>query len=170
MRNRTGDRRRGGPAGVARTRWAAPVLCALGAVAAGAFVYAWSALAHADDPAAGQPSSMPIQVLAAAMVALACGVVVTVGLGAADRVAGPEHRLVQSLRRMRSGDLSFRVSLRAGDLLGDLATECNAVLDWLNENPPQGARTGSDLLDVDLDAAMDRELAVEGAAAAEARP
>lgn len=69
--------------------------------------------------------------------------------GLARRVAGPEHRLIESLRRLRSGDLTFRVCLRRGDLLGGLARECNEVLEWLNANPPRGARTGSDVFDVE---------------------
>lgn len=63
-------------------------------------------------------------------------------------VEGPEHRLLQSLRRIRGGDLSFRVSLRRGDLLQGLAHECNEVLEWLNRCPPAGARTGGDVVPV----------------------
>lgn len=63
-------------------------------------------------------------------------------------VEGPEHRLQQSLRRIRGGDLSFRVSLRRGDLLQGLAHECNEVLEWLNRCPPNGARTGGDVVAV----------------------
>lgn len=63
-------------------------------------------------------------------------------------VEGPEHRLQQSLRRIRAGDLSFRVSLRRGDLLQGLAQECNEVLEWLNRCPPVGARTGGDVVAV----------------------
>ena len=44
-------------------------------------------------------------------------------------VAGPELRLVRSLQRMRSGDLDFQVRLRAGDLLTELAGECNELLE-----------------------------------------
>jgi hypothetical protein len=38
--------------------------------------------------------------------------------------------------------------LRRGDLLTGLAEECNALLDWLNENPPRGVATGSDVVQV----------------------
>lgn len=61
-------------------------------------------------------------------------------------VEGPEHRLRQSLRRIRGGDLSFRISLRRGDLLQGLAHECNEVLEWLNQCPPSGVRTGGDVV------------------------
>lgn len=63
-------------------------------------------------------------------------------------VEGPEHRLQQTLRRIRGGDLSFRISLRRGDLLQGLAQECNEVLEWLNRCPPAGARTGGDVVAV----------------------
>lgn len=67
----------------------------------------------------------------------------------AVRVEGPERRLIQALRRMRSGDLSFRVNLRRGDPLVGVARECNELLDWLNANPPAGARVGGDIVEVE---------------------
>lgn len=79
----------------------------------------------------------------------ACACVVTLqSVRLATRVAGPEYRLRRALQRIRSGDVAFRIALRRGDLLGGLARECNDLLDWLNENPPQGARTGSDIVEV----------------------
>lgn len=71
----------------------------------------------------------------------------TVRIG--NRVAGPEYRLIQVLRRIRSGDLTVRAHLRTGDLLRPLASECNALLEWLNENPPQGSITGGDLFEIE---------------------
>lgn len=68
-----------------------------------------------------------------------------------SRLEGPERRLVQALRRMRSGDLSFRVQLRRGDPLASVARECNELLDWLNANPPAGARVGGDIVEVEDD-------------------
>jgi hypothetical protein len=67
----------------------------------------------------------------------------------AGRLEGPERRLVQALRRMREGDLSFRVHLRRGDPLASVARECNELLDWLNANPPVGARVGGDIVEVE---------------------
>jgi hypothetical protein len=66
----------------------------------------------------------------------------------AARVAGPEHRLVRALRRIREDDVGFRVSLRRGDLLTGLARETNELLDWLNQHPPAGSRTGGDVVEV----------------------
>lgn len=67
----------------------------------------------------------------------------------ANRVAGPEHRLQRSLQRIRSGDLGFRITLRRGDLLTGLAKECNELIEWLNVNPPAGARTGGDVVEIE---------------------
>lgn len=72
----------------------------------------------------------------------------------ATRVAGPEYRLCRALQRIRGHDVGFRVSLRRGDLLSGLAKECNELLDWLNQNPPAGARTGGDVVEVDADPAV----------------
>lgn len=93
-------------------------------------------------------AELPLYVAAGCFLLAAGAVVVLQSVQVAERVAGPEYRLVQSLRRIRGGDLSFRVHLRKGDLLGGLAQECNELLEWLNQNPPSGARTGSDLLEV----------------------
>lgn len=73
----------------------------------------------------------------------------------AHRVAGPEFRLIQAIRRIRSGDLAFRIHLRRGDLLGGLAGECNDLLEWLNCNPPAGAVTGTDVIDIEPEPAIE---------------
>lgn len=88
---------------------------------------------------------------ATAVVALQAGRV-------AHRVAGPEYRLRQALQRIRTGDLSFRVHLRRGDLLQGLAHECNELLDWLNANPPAGSRTGSDVLELETEPVPESDL------------
>lgn len=80
---------------------------------------------------------------------VACiAVVVLQSLRLAQRVAGPEWRLCRSLRRIRAGDVGFRITLRRGDLLNGMAHECNELLDWLNANPPAGVRTGSDVVEM----------------------
>ncbi len=57
------------------------------------------------------------------------------------QVAGPMYRISQSLRRMRHGDLNFKVGLRKGDHLDEIAEELNLLLDALNDNPFPGATT-----------------------------
>ena len=76
---------------------------------------------------------------------------------------------------MRAGDLAVRVHMQRGDYLSEIAFEFNKVLDWLNENPPEGARTGSDVVDMyappqddDIDPELVDQEAAEAAAAAQA--
>lgn len=97
------------------------------------------------EPAAGPVS---LWIVGAGFLLAAGAVVVMQAARVANRVAGPEQRLIRAMQRMRGGDLSFRVHLRKGDLLTGLALECNQLLDWLNENPPSGTRTGTDLIEV----------------------
>jgi hypothetical protein len=99
----------------------------------------------------GEPvGESPLALFAAAGGFLMASVAVVVLQAArvAHRVAGPEYRLVQAIRRMRSGDLSFRIKLRKGDMLTALADECNGLLDWLNCSPPPGCKTGTDVVDL----------------------
>ena len=65
------------------------------------------------------------------------------------RLSGPTHLIIVAMQRTRTGDLGHRVHLRRGDKLTEIAAEFNRVLDWLNENPPVGARTGTDMIEVD---------------------
>jgi hypothetical protein len=64
-------------------------------------------------------------------------------LRASLRVVGPVVNICRSLGRIRTGDLDFAVKLREGDFLGEIETEINLLLDWLNQNPPPGSRTRS---------------------------
>lgn len=116
------------------------------------------------DATAGQraPESGVLVPLAWVLVAASCVVVVFQSLHVANRVAGPERRLAQAMQRIRSGDLSFRIHLRRGDLLTPLARECNELLEWLNANPPVGAEVGSDVVRVDTDDLGDLDGAVPG--------
>jgi hypothetical protein len=58
------------------------------------------------------------------------------------------YRINESIKRIRQGDISFRVTLRKGDHLTDIAEELNKLLDWLNANPPQGVVRGGDTVKV----------------------
>lgn len=148
MVRRTCERRRGG-SGTATggSRGGALALVAVGTVLSTAA--AWSALLGAAASSASTHSTIPIYIAGGTIVLLACLVVVVHATRTAHRIAGPEYRLVQSLRRLRQGDLSFRIGLRRGDLLAGLADECNQVIEWLNQNPPSGSRTGTDLVEVE---------------------
>jgi hypothetical protein len=83
---------------------------------------------------------------------VSAAVVVVQAMRVAHRVGGPEYRMIQTLRQVRSGDMTWRVHLRRGDLLRDLADECNELIEWLNQNPPRGATVGGDLVEIDVDA------------------
>ncbi len=63
---------------------------------------------------------------------------------------GPSHRLIDAMQRVREGDIGFRVHLRKGDMLMDVANEFNHLLDWLNANPPGDVKVGSDVVDVEI--------------------
>lgn len=105
-------------------------------------------LVAAADGEAVEVGTLPLYVAACCFLLAAGAVVVLQSIRVAQRVAGPEYRLIQSLRRIRAGDVSFRIHLRRSELLHELAAECNALLDWLNHNPPVGARTGTDVFEV----------------------
>ena len=94
------------------------------------------------------PSLLPLFCGVFGVTLVACFLVVTQAVRLSRRLAGPTLRVITGMQRARAGDLSFRLHLRRGDYLSEIAFEFNRVLDWLNENPPEGARTGSDVVDV----------------------
>lgn len=98
------------------------------------------------------PSLTPLLVSVLAFFVV-CSVVMAVqGLRFSHRIAGPAYRIVKSFERIREGDISFRVTLRKGDYLTEVADELNLTLDWLNENPPASVvTTGGDVVDVGSD-------------------
>ena len=111
------------------------------------------------------PSLVPLFLSLLGFVIVSAIVVVLQALRFSHRIAGPAYRLLKSMERLRSGDLAFRVHLRKGDHLVELADELNRVLDYLNEHPPRGATTGSDIVEVEADE-PEPELELAGADAA----
>ena len=90
------------------------------------------------------------------MVLAVCGFLLASGLAVilqayhlAQRVAGPAQRLQQAMTRIRNGDIAFRVHLRRGDLLREVAGDFNDLLDWLNRTLPGDMKRGNDVVDVD---------------------
>lgn len=126
----------------------APLVGLLVAVVALTF-YCSSLLGAAAEGRVVAVGELPLLLLAGGFLLASGLTVVAQSLRVAHRVAGPEFRLCQAMQRIRSGDIAFRVDLRRGDLLTDLAHECNALLDWLNANPPSGVRRGGDVVCVD---------------------
>ena len=94
------------------------------------------------------PRLFPLFLSVFGITLVACFFVVTHGVRLSRRIASPTVSLTTAMQRVRAGDLAFRVHLRSGDYLSDIASEFNRLLDWLNENPPEGSRTGSDVVDV----------------------
>jgi len=94
------------------------------------------------------PSLVPLFLAVLGFTLASGAVVVFQALRFSHRIAGPAYRLIQSMERVRTGDISFRVNLRRGDHLTEVAAEMNNLLDWLNENPPAGVRTGTDVVRV----------------------
>lgn len=87
------------------------------------------------------PNLMPLFYLVIAFEVMAGVIMVINSLRVSHTVAGPAYRICKGIERMRGGDLSFKVSLRNGDHLTEIRDELNKLLDWLNENPPQGCVT-----------------------------
>ena len=86
---------------------------------------------------------------------LVCSIVIVVrGLRFTQRVAGPAYRLAKSLERARNGDLWFRVTLRDGDYLGEVADELNQLLDVLQAKRTSGGDKGPDCPEVPAQESM----------------
>jgi hypothetical protein len=107
---------------------------------------------------AGRQTEHVLLIAAVVFVLASAALILVQGLRLAHRVSGPEYRLIQVLRSIRAGDLTVRAHLRRADLLHDLAGECNALLEWLNANPPNGAITGGDVIEIEHASAPEAEL------------
>lgn len=106
-----------------------------------------------QEAARGEVSRMTSTFLVLAVVGfcVSCSaVVIGYAYRLLSRLMGPSHRLISAMQRIREGDIGFRVHLRKGDMLMDVANELNHLLDWLNTNPPGGVTVGSDVVDVDI--------------------
>jgi nitrogen fixation/metabolism regulation signal transduction histidine kinase len=84
------------------------------------------------------PTLGPLFVSLFLFIVAAGAVVVLQALRYSHKIAGPMYRLIKSLERMRTGDVSFRVKLRQGDELGELADEVNRVIEWVQAHQPAG--------------------------------
>src|SRR5688572_11483228 len=95
------------------------------------------------------PTLLPLFGAVLFFIVTAGAVVLIQALNLSHRVAGPMYRIIESMKRMRSGDIGFRVTLRKGDHLNEIADELNNVIDWLNVNPPPGVSRGADLVNIE---------------------
>jgi len=144
-----------------------PCLC-LGAIAMGV-VYLTGRLAQeATRSDAVLPSLLPLMYSVLAFVVFAAVFLYVRARSIAFHVAGPVYRFSETFRRIRTGDVAFRIGLRKGDVLGDLKDEINATLEWLEAHPPAGVEDGEGAAPQRADAAASRGGggAVAGASAA----
>lgn len=109
-----------------------PILTLVGATLAVA-VLTGQVLDEARSAEENLPTLGPLFVSLFLFIVAAGAVVVIQALKYSHRIAGPMYRLIKSMERIRQRDLSFRVSLRSGDELTELADELNDVMDFLRE-------------------------------------
>ncbi len=86
------------------------------------------------------PSLVPLFITVMGFVLVSVMFLLYNALKISHRIAGPIYRICKCIQRIREGDISFNVSLRDGDHLEEVRDELNLLLDWLNENPPEGAK------------------------------
>lgn len=110
--------------------------------------YCRSLLTEADAARTDLPSLLPLNLSVLGFVVLSGGVVMHQARRFSHRIAGPTYRISRAMQRARDGDIGFRISLREGDCLGEIADEFNLLLDWLNEHPPEGVSMGGDVVDL----------------------
>ena len=100
-----------------------------------------------DEAEAGNadlPSLGPLVMTQFVFVVIAGAIAVWQAWRHSHRVVGPAHRIASLLRRLRSGDTGFRVELRHGDELQEVADELNELIETLQQTAWQrqaGARS-----------------------------
>ncbi len=146
------DRRRSIVVSAAQRRrfLACAALPALGLALATVVVsfYCRGLLTEADAARTDLPSLLPLNLSVLGFIVLSGGVVMHQARRFSHRIAGPTYRISRAMRRVRDGDIGFRIALREDDYLGEIADEFNLLLDWLNEHPPDGASLGGDIVDL----------------------
>jgi methyl-accepting chemotaxis protein len=96
-------------------------------------------VAEASAVEAALPSLTPLFVAVLSFTAIMAGVSLYLALRTSHRIAGPAHRIIQTIRHMRRGDLSVRAVLRTGDLLIEVADELNDALDDMEQQSQVGS-------------------------------
>jgi len=89
-----------------------------------------------DEAEAGNadlPSLGPLVMTQFVFVVVAGAIAVWQAWRHSHRVVGPAHRIASLLRRLRSGDTGFRVELRSGDELQEVADELNELIETLQQ-------------------------------------
>jgi methyl-accepting chemotaxis protein len=102
-----------------------------------------------DEAEAGNadlPSLGPLVMTQFVFVVVAGAIAVWQAWRHSHRVVGPANRIASLLRRLRSGDTGFRVELRSGDELQEVADELNELIETLEQTTGQrkaGAAPGA---------------------------
>ncbi len=87
------------------------------------------------------PSLVPLFITVMGFVLVSVMFLLYNALKISHRIAGPIYRICQSIKRIREGDVAFKIALRTGDHLEEVRDELNLLLDFLNENPGPGLKT-----------------------------
>ncbi len=115
-----------------------PILTLVGATLAVA-ILTGKVLDEARSAEENLPTLGPLFVSLFLFIVAAGAVVVIQALKYSHKIAGPMYRLVKSMQRIhKDGDVSFRIKLRSGDELTEIADELNHMMDWLVTHPPAG--------------------------------
>lgn len=114
--------------------------------------FAAECVSHLRALASGASSSVDGLVVSASVLVASLVVVLLVEVANfTRRFHRPEQQVRAAMQRIRAGDVGFRVALRRGEPLSRLLHECNGLLEWLNRNPPGGARVDADVFEIGSD-------------------
>ena len=108
------------------------------------------------------PSLAPLLYSVLGFCVICAAVIAVRGLHFSHHVSGPAYRICRSLERMRTSDVAFRVKLRRGDFLDEIAAELNLLLEHLDATPASGAAEGGPQGRVAEEGPVDSVVAVAG--------
>jgi len=108
-------------------------------------VFCRKLMGEAARTEAALPSLVPLFISSLGFALVSILIIFNQALRFSHRIAGPAYRLRQACSRIMGGDISFRVQLRKGDHLTEVADSLNDLLEWLNEHPPDGVEVLRDL-------------------------
>jgi uncharacterized membrane protein YbhN (UPF0104 family) len=124
------------------------LLCVVAALFGAAMVAHLQSAVHGQ---AGPRGADALWIWAVALVVAAAIALLVEVANIVRRFRRPEQQVRLAMQRIRAGDVGFRIARRRGEPLGRLVHECNDLLEWLNRNPPDGARIDRDVFDLEGD-------------------
>jgi len=123
-------------------------LCVVAALFANALLSHLQSVVDGADEAAGVDA---LWIWSVALAVAVLGALLVEVANIVRRFRRPEQQVRLAMQRIRAGDVGFRIARRRGEPLGRLVHECNDLLEWLNRNPPDGARVDRDVFELDAD-------------------